>query len=53
MVVALFRRLRAASAVEYERALRLAVKSLQVAELQKNDRRFVDLTHDSRDGFLT
>lgn len=53
MVLVLFRKLRAsATGAEYERALRLAVKSLQVASLRKNDRRPVDLTADSRDGLL-
>lgn len=52
VVLVLFRKLRAASGAEYERALRLAVKSLQVASLRKNDRRPVDLTADSRDGLL-
>lgn len=53
MVLVLFRRLRAASAAEHERALRLAVKALQVADLRRNDRRVVDLTTESHDGFLT
>ena len=54
VVLVLFRKLRAsATGAEYERALRLAVKSLQVASLRRNDRRVVDLTADSCDGMLT
>lgn len=50
VVVMLARRIRSLSAAEYERFLRLAVKSLQVAELQSGaPDTLVDLTRDSSD----
>jgi hypothetical protein len=52
VLVNLGRSIRAANAAEYARFLRLAVKTLQVASIKKNDRRTVDLTADSSDGFL-
>ena len=53
VVVCLFRRLRAASAAESDRALRILAKSLMAAELRRGDLRAADLTAQSCDGLLT
>lgn len=49
VVVTLGRRLRQASAAEYERFLRLAAKALLAVELQQGREGVIDLTHRSDD----